>query len=530
MRSALKEFSKFNPLSASGKEPYRLANFINGEWTNSNNSTRAVVDPLNGEPFIEMPGLHDRDYAKVCQAIKATPKSGLHNPIKNIERYVKYGEISRKAAEMLSDPAIKEHFARCIVRVAPKSMTQALGEVEIVRLFLANFSGDQVRFLARGFHVSGDLDSQVTMGYRFPYGPVALVTPFNFPLEIPVLQLMGALFMGNHVTLKAATTVSIVMEEWIRLLLACGMPPTDLNFVQCDGGTFEKIMTETNDSLRLTQFTGSSRVAEDLARLTAGKIRIEDAGFNWKIYGPEQVDETTLQRVAYTTDQDCFAHSGQKCSAQSIGFVHSNWKIFDKLKDLASKRNLNQDLTIGPVLTHTTENILEHAGALLKIPGAKLLFGGKPLQEPHAIPKKYGAVEPTAVFVPLKEIRANFDLVTKEIFGPFTVFTTWDSEDDLQEILGLTESMSHHLTAAVVSSDSSFQNRVLGSTVNGTTYTGIRARTTGAPQNHFFGPGCDPRGAGIGSIEAIRNVWSYHREIVVDNHKVGGEWKQPATS
>jgi 1-pyrroline-5-carboxylate dehydrogenase len=38
---------------------------------------------------------------------------------------------------------------------------------------------------------------QTSHGLRWPYGPVALITPFNFPLEIPALQLMGALFMGN---------------------------------------------------------------------------------------------------------------------------------------------------------------------------------------------------------------------------------------------------------------------------------------------------------------------------------------------
>ena len=59
------------------------------------------------------------------------------------------------------------------------------------------------------------------------------------------------------------------------------------------------------------------------------------------------------------------------------------------------------------------------------------------------------------------------------------------------------------MTAAVVSNDQVFTEKILGSTVNGTTYAGIRARTTGAPQNHWFGPAGDPRGAGIGTAEAI---------------------------
>ena len=87
--------------------------------------------------------------------------------------------------------------------------------------------------------------------------------------------------------------------------------------------------------------------------------------------------------------------------------------------------------------------------------------------------------------------------------------------------------MSHHLTAAVVSNDNVFTEQILGSTVNGTTYSGLRARTTGAPQNHWFGPAGDPRGAGIGTAEAIKLVWSHHREIVTDIGPRAESWTIP---
>ena len=67
--------------------------------------------------------------------------------------------------------------------------------------------------------------------------------------------------------------------------------------------------------------------------------------------------------------------------------------------------------------------------------------------------------------------------------------------------------------------------QVLANTVNGTTYAGIRARTTGAPQNHWFGPAGDPRSAGIGTPEAIRLVWSCHREIINDVGPVPSSFK-----
>lgn len=89
-------------------------------------------------------------------------------------------------------------------------------------------------------------------------------------------------------------------------------------------------------------------------------------------------------------------------------------------------------------------------------------------------------------------------------------------DNELDKVLALMERMDQHLTAAVVSNDVRFQSKVLGVTVNGTTYCGIRARTTGAPQNHWFGPAGDPRGAGIGTPEAIKLVWSCHREVILD--------------
>lgn len=106
----------------------------------------------------------------------------------------------------------------------------------------------------------------------------------------------------------------------------------------------------------------------------------------------------------------------------------------------------------------------------------------------HTIPKQYGAIEPTAVFVPLDQVMANFELVTQEVFGPFQVVTEWTGDEGLETVLDACERMEHHLTAAVVTKDETLRQKILGRTVNGTTYAGLRARTTGAPQNHWYVP------------------------------------------
>lgn len=163
--------------------------------------------------------------------------------------------------------------------------------------------------------------------------------------------------MGNKVLIKGDTKTSAIIEQFIRFLHYCGLPLTDVDFINADAKSMETLIKITD--FKMLQFTGSSKVANHLAELTKGKIKIEDAGFNWKIIGP---DVQNFDYVSWVSDQDAYSLSGQKCSAQSILAAHDNWikaGLIDKLKELASRRSLN-DLTISPVMTWTNERIEEH--------------------------------------------------------------------------------------------------------------------------------------------------------------------------
>ena len=496
-----------------------LKNLVGGQWRNA--KKRAIlIDPLgNSVPLLHYPDTQSAELDPFIAGLASCPKSGLHNPFKAVERYLMLAQVSFKAAAALEDEAVARHFAYLIQKVMPKSFRQCMGEVMVVRQFLKNFGGDQVRFLARGTIDPGDYAGQQPQHFRWPYGPVVIIAPFNFPLEIPALQLMGALYMGNRPLVKSASKVSLVIEQFIRLLHLCGLPMTDVDLIHCSGPVMHELLMRTRSIVRMVQFTGSSSVAEDLAIILHGKIRIEDAGFDWKIVGPD-IKAGHLDYVAWQCDQDAYAASGQKCSAQSMLFVPEQLvggadAFFEMLAGLAERRKL-ADLTVGPVLTWTTKAMLDHVWQLTAISGATLLFGGRELTG-HVIPACYGALAPTAVFVPLDQILSPeyYGLVTTEVFGPVQVVTTY-GESELPLVLAACERMTNHLTAAVVSEDPVFVNAVIGATVNGTTYAGVKARTTGAPQNHWFGPCGDPRSAGIGTPEAVQQTWSATRSVIRD--------------
>ena len=526
--SSVPSWATVDPWAVSGAKPHTVQNLLGGQWMTTP-TTVTLPDPLNGESFMAVSDAQPTDIHLYVASLNTCNKSGLHNPLKNPQRYLLLGDVSAKAAAQMRDPAVLDFFATLVQRVAPKSNVQALAEVSVTQKFIENFGGDQVRFLARSFSVPGDHFGQASTGYRWPYGPVVIITPFNFPLEIPMLQLLGALYMGNKVLLKTDSKVAVVMEQALRLLHDCGLPLDDVDYINCSGPVMNDVLLESHP--RMTLFTGSSVVAEKLAKDLRGKVKLEDAGWDWKVLGPDVSD---VDYVAYTSDQDAYAYSGQKCSAQSALFVHENWAKVDivgRIKRLAERRTL-KDLTVGPVLTVTNERFLAHVHALLEIPGASLAFGGEllPASE-HRIPPCYGSWKPTAVNVPIEQLLSDkyFDLCTTEIFGGFQISVDYtDSQLDL--VLAALERVHAHLTAAVVSNDVHFQNKVLGHTVNGTTYCGIRARTTGAPQNHWFGPAGDPRGAGIGTPEAIKLVWSCHREIITDEGPVPAAWTLPPAS
>jgi 1-pyrroline-5-carboxylate dehydrogenase len=153
--AALDDIFPWQPDEISGGRPGRLMNFMDGKWVKAK-KYREIVDPMSGEPFIQMPDTSEEELAPFIQSLAECPKYGLHNPIMNVERYFMYGEISERLAHFLKSSEGESYFSRLIQRVMPKDTEQCRGEVTVAATFLENFSGDQVRFLAKGQTTPGD--------------------------------------------------------------------------------------------------------------------------------------------------------------------------------------------------------------------------------------------------------------------------------------------------------------------------------------------------------------------------------------
>ena len=202
-------------------------------------SQHAVVDPMNGEAFVLVPDTQADEIGPFVQRLRECPRSGLHNPLKNVERYNMLGDVMAKGARELAKPEVNAYFAELIRRVVPKSKAQCVGEPTITRKWMENYCCDQARnarwraqlgailraLLTRVCRAPpgalpralvrhpGHHAGQSSTGVRMPFGGVGVITPFNFPLEIPALQTCSALFMGNQPLAKVDWKVAIVMEQ-----------------------------------------------------------------------------------------------------------------------------------------------------------------------------------------------------------------------------------------------------------------------------------------------------------------------------
>ena len=135
----LQHFATLDPKTLSPAN--KCMNLVEGEWTGVDKYFE-LVDPMTGKPMISVPETSMQETEPFIDSLWYTPKTGLHNPFKNKERYIMLGEVCRKTAEVLHEKETFDFFVDSIMRCAPKSRKQTEGEVRVTRAFFENFSGD----------------------------------------------------------------------------------------------------------------------------------------------------------------------------------------------------------------------------------------------------------------------------------------------------------------------------------------------------------------------------------------------------
>lgn len=336
--------------------------------------------------------------------------------------------LARMAESVLSR---REQFVDLMVREVGKPTAEAAGEVDRAVAILRYYS--QVTLDADGETFPGSSPSAQVVVRRDPLGVILAISPWNFPLAIPVWKAAPALAYGNAVVLKPAGPAIGVAD----LLIACAeesIPNEILSQIRVSGAEAGELL----DDLRIAAvtFTGSTgvglSVAERMARRGA-PAQAEMGGQNAAIV----LSDANLDAAADAIVSGAMGYAGQKCTATrrvvALAAIADELeaKLAGRVESLAVGDPAAEGVTVGPLIDAASAAGFDQAVAdALAAGGGELARGGE------AAGMSNGHMVRPAL---IRQDDPGAKVNQEETFGPLLTFVRVDDEDDAIAAANATE-------------------------------------------------------------------------------------------
>src|SRR6476659_6297845 len=316
-------------------------NFINGKWVESESTrTAANVNPANTDDVLGTIRQATRDEARSAVEAAAAAFAGWRTTPAPAR-----GRIVARAARLMEDH--KEELAQLLTREEGKTIGESRGELQR-SINVAEFCAGESRRL-NGETIPSELPLNFAYTIKQPLGVVACVTPWNFPVAIPIWKIAPALVAGNAVVFKPATITPGTAVRITEIFQEAGIPAGVLNLIIGSGSEAgDEIINHL--AVKAISFTGSNgvgiRLYEQASRRGA-KVQCEMGGKNPVVV----LEDADMDLAVESTAQGAFGSSGQRCTATSRAIVMD--QVADEFVERLSKRA--ESMRIGPGADPATE-------------------------------------------------------------------------------------------------------------------------------------------------------------------------------
>lgn len=406
-------------------------NYINGKWVDSS-SGKAIrsINPADTDEVIGTVPKSDR--SDVDRAVDSARKSFR---AWSLTPAPKRGEILYRVAEILKDG--KQEFGGLVTREMGKVLPEALGDVQEA-IDMAYYMAGEGRRLS-GETLPSELPEKDCKSIRVPIGTFALITPWNFPIAIPVWKIFPALISGNTAVFKPSSYTPVCATKLVEIIDEAGLPPGVLNLVHGGGEDVGEYLV-THPGIDGVSFTGSTAVGERLAKLCSPKeISCEMGGKNAIIV----MDDADIDLAVEGALWGGFGTTGQRCTAASRIVVHKGIHdtFLNMFKKAAAKirigNGLNKTTDVGPLINEAQmKKVLDYIDIGIR-EGAKLVLGGRLYKEGEC--KKGYFIEPTI----FSDVDPEMRIAQEEIFGPVVcVMKAKDLDDAIRIVNGVPYGLS----------------------------------------------------------------------------------------
>ncbi|CAM4225133.1 aldehyde dehydrogenase (NAD+) [Paenibacillus endophyticus] len=384
------------------------SNYIGGAWLPpQRGESTTSVNPADRNEVVGCVPLSTREDLEMAVSA-ANAERGSWRKLSGAQR----GAFLYKAADALERRL--EEIGRMMTREMGKTLAEAKGEAARGAAILRYYAGEGMRKIGDVIPAS-DADAFM-FTTRVPLGVVGAITPWNFPVAIPIWKIAPALIYGNAVVWKPALETAVTSVLVMECFHEAGLPKGVLNMVIGEGKEIGQGIAEHPDVHGIT-FTGSNAVGKSVgqAAFTRGaKYQLEMGGKNPIIVAAD----ADLDLAVEATISGGFKSTGQKCTATSRVIVVQDVydafrnKLIEKTASIRVGNGLSESTWLGPCANEKQyETVLAYIRTG-KEEGAKLLIGGSRPEEEEL---RNGYYVTPAVF---EDVHSHMAIAQEEIFGP----------------------------------------------------------------------------------------------------------------
>jgi acyl-CoA reductase-like NAD-dependent aldehyde dehydrogenase len=405
--------------------------FLDGKWMEEGELVE-IKSPFDQSVVAQVfQGQKKHAEAAIAAAVKAF---GTTRRLPAFERQ----RVLRRVAETITER--KEDFAHTMALEAGKPIKTSRQEVERAIFTFTVAAEESTRIYGEFLPLDWQEFTAGRWGIvrRFPLGPIAGITPFNFPLNLVAHKVAPAIAAGCSMVLKPAPQTPLCALMLAEAVQQAGWPDGGLNVLPLsneDAG----VLT-TDDRIKLMSFTGSAAVGWEIKKKSGKKKVLLELGGNAGVIVHGDAD---LSYAAGRCVGGSFSYAGQTCiSVQRIlverpAFGKFVDLLLEGVKDLQIGDPLEDSTDLGPMIRES--DAIRAADWIHEAErgGARVLCGGK---------RRGSVLEPTILTGTRPEMKVN----SQEIFAPVV---TVEAYDDFSQAVRQLNHSSYGLQAGVFTRD-----------------------------------------------------------------------------
>ncbi len=398
-------------------------NYINGQWFDA--STNETFEQRNPARLSEVTGLFP--LSSKGDALKAISTAKLVFSAWKALSPIKRAEHLRRVLALMIQR--KDEISKIITQENGKTISDSLSEVDAAINEMDFQINEGLRLFGETVPVS--IEGVLAYTVKEPLGVVSVISPWNFPFNVPVRKITPALMAGNTCVFKPASLTPQTGYMIAQLFHDAGIPAGVFNMLTGSGSEIGNIMV-TDSRIKAISFTGSTEVGMSIhkkAAINATRTQLELGGKNATVILEDAEIDSAIKAVA----RAAFACSGQWCASTSRVIVvkkvaqEFTEKLVKATNSIIVGDGFDKRVDMGPVCgIAQVETIMKYI-EIGKKEGAKLLTGGNKVTNNDFQDGCF--IEPTI----FGNVSPNMKIAQEEIFGPvLSIITVTNLEEAIE--------------------------------------------------------------------------------------------------